>query len=115
MKQGPLFIIRTCPIGDAYRNNFSSYWSFERLLQERPTYLQTLRDNILGANYDHAVRADAAETVIKRINLCLSLCPNDYATASKNNRQGQLVIEQLQRLEKQSALESVNSAIAEAA
>ena len=86
MTQGPLFIIRTCPIGDGYRKNFASYWSLERLLQERPAYPLSLQDNIVSADYEHSVSAGAAETVIKRINFCLSLNSDDYAAASKKTK-----------------------------
>ncbi len=115
MTQGPLFIIRTCHIGDGYRKNFASYWSFERLLQERPAYLQSLQDNIVSADYEHAVSADAAEIVIKRINLCLSLNSDEYAAASKKNEEGQLVVERLKHQEQQSARDTNSSTFVEVA
>jgi hypothetical protein len=83
MKQESLFIIRTCPICDSYQKNFSSYWSFERLLQERTTYLQSLQEYIRNANYDLTVRADAAEIVAKHIQLCLILRPTNYLSDTK--------------------------------
>jgi len=101
LKQGSLFIIRICPIGENYRKNFASYWSFERLLKEKLADLESLQNNILSAEYDHPVDAKAAETVINRIKLCLELGSNDYAAASEKNSKGQTILEKLKQLEKQ--------------
>ncbi len=103
-----LFIIRTCLTGDSYRKNFASFWSFDRLLKESRSSLETLAENIRNNIYDYPIDTSANETVLKRIHLCLSLSPSDFLAAGGINEESQLIIKRLETLEKQ-AIKNLSS------
>ena len=99
MTQPFLFIVRTCPTGEHYRNNFATYWSFQRLLREKRSSLAALAENIQKADYEHPTDITATATVMRRIHLCLALNSADFMAASSETEEGQIIIRRLEELE----------------
>lgn len=95
-----LFVIQTCPVGENYRKNFLNFWTFERLLREKPENLNTLAVNILSTNQVEEVDLESAKLVKLRIDLCLSLSPDDY-TSITDPVSAQIIIEKLSTKEEE--------------
>lgn len=91
-----LFIIRVCPIGEAYRKQFSNFWTFTRLLEESRDDLAALAENITGAEYDHPIEQRASEIVLNRIKLCLDLPADAFKAAATNTKKGRQILQQLE-------------------
>ena len=95
-----LFIIQTCPIGENYRKKFLNFWTYKRLLREKPENLNALAVNILSTNNTNEVDWESAKLVKLRIDLCLSLSPDDY-TSITDAASEQIIIKKLSAKEEE--------------